>query len=88
MRDSLGHETDEPLVYAMEVYEDHPPVLDVLEPGTDSMLPRNFKVDLGFTAADDYGVNRAAVYFRKSGHEKYPAPEFPSAPTRANASSS
>ena len=80
MTDSLGHETDEPLIYSIDVYEDHPPVLDVLEPGTDSMLPRNLKVNLGFTAADDYGVNRAAVYYRKSGHKKFSGTRIPLGP--------
>jgi hypothetical protein len=71
LRDSLGHETEDPLVYTVDVFEDHAPVLDVLQPGDDALLPRNLLVDLGFTAADDYGVREAAVFHRKGGEEKF-----------------
>lgn len=71
LRDTLGHETEDPVVYSIDVFEDHPPVLDVLEPGDDSLLPRNLLVNLGFTAADDYGVQEAAVFQRKGGDEEF-----------------
>jgi hypothetical protein len=71
LRDSLGHETEDPLVYTVDVFEDHAPVIDVLQPGDNALLPRNLLVDLGFTAADDYGVREAAVLHRKGGEEKF-----------------
>ncbi|UCG50525.1 MAG: DUF4175 family protein [Candidatus Latescibacterota bacterium] len=77
LRDSLGHETDDPLVYTVEVFEDRPPVLDVLEPGNDATLPRNLRVNVGFVAADDYGVQKAAVFFRRGGDEKYQGATIP-----------
>ena len=80
LRDSLGHETEDPLVYTVDVFEDHPPVLDVLEPGDDALLPRNLLVDLGFTAADDYGVREAAVHHKKGGEEKFEKTPIPLGP--------
>jgi hypothetical protein len=77
LRDSLGHETEDPLVYTVDVFEDRAPVLDVLQPGDDAMLPRNLRVDLGFTAADDYGVREAAVFHRKGGEEKFEKTPIP-----------
>jgi hypothetical protein len=71
LRDSLGHQTDDPLRYTVEVFEDNPPLLDVLAPGNDATLPRSSRVDVGFMAADDYGVKEAAIYFRKGGFETY-----------------
>jgi len=77
LRDTRGHETEDPVVYSIDVFEDHPPVLDVLEPGGDSLLPRNLLVSLGFTAADDYGVQEAAVFHRKGGEEEHEEAEIP-----------
>jgi hypothetical protein len=80
LRDSLGHETDDPLLYTVEVFEDNPPLLDVLEPGNDATMPRSLRVDVGFMAADDYGVNEAAIYFRKGGFETYEKGPIPLGP--------
>ncbi|MEJ2720895.1 MAG: DUF4175 family protein [bacterium] len=77
LRDSLGHETDDPLLYTVEVFEDNPPLLDVLEPGEDAKLPRNSRVKVGFMAADDYGVTEAAIHFRKGGFETYQKGSIP-----------
>ena len=70
LEDSLGHTTDEPLVYTIEVYKDHPPSLDVLEPGADATLPRTQRVRVAFVSADDYGVQRASIFRRLSGDEE------------------
>jgi hypothetical protein len=77
LRDSLGHETEDPVAYSIDVFEDHPPVLDVIEPGDDALLPRSLAVELGFTAADDYGVRDAAVYHRKGGDDAWEKTEIP-----------
>lgn len=71
LEDDVGNRTDEPLVYSVEVYQDNPPVLDVLRPGADATLPRNLAVDLGFIASDDYGIARADVFYRKNGEEQF-----------------
>jgi hypothetical protein len=71
LEDDAGHTTDEPLVYSVEVYQDNPPVLDVLEPGSEATLPRNLAVNLGFVASDDYGVAGASVFYRKNGEEQF-----------------
>ena len=77
LRDSLGNETEDPLDYTIDVFEDHAPVVDVLQPGDDALLPRNLRVDLGFTAADDYGVREAAVFHRKGGEDKFEKTPIP-----------
>jgi len=77
LEDDLDHETDSPLVYGVEVYQDNPPVLDVLEPGGDATLPRNQRIDVDFIASDDYGVRKAAIYFRKSGEERFRGKSIP-----------
>ena len=71
LQDDLDHKTDEPLVYGIEVYQDNRPVLDVLKPGTDATLPRNLRVDVGFIASDDYGIEKADIFYRKGGEERY-----------------
>jgi hypothetical protein len=80
LRDSLGNETEDPLVYTIDVFEDNPPVLDVLRPGDDALLPRNLIVDLGFTATDDYGVREAAVFHKKGGEDKFEKTPIPLGP--------
>ncbi len=77
LKDTLGHETEDPVVYTVDAFEDRPPVLDVLEPGGDSLLPRNLLVALGFTAADDYGIQKAAVFHRKGSDEEYEKTDIP-----------
>lgn len=77
LEDNLGHKTDDPLVYGVEVYKDNPPVLDVLKPGEDAALPRNMMVEVGFIASDDYGLSRADIFYRKSGEEKFRRSRIP-----------
>jgi hypothetical protein len=71
LEDTVGYKTDDPLVYTIEVYQDHAPALDVLEPGGDTVLPRSHLLPLGFIASDDYGVRRASIHFRKSGEQEF-----------------
>ena len=71
LEDALSHMTDEPLVYSVEVYQDNPPVLDVIEPGGDATLPRTMRIDVAFAASDDYGVSQADIYSRKAGDESF-----------------
>jgi len=77
LEDQLAHKTEEPLVYSVEVYQDNPPVLDVLEPGGDASLPRNMRIDVAFAASDDYGVSRAGIYARKAGDERFTRTNVP-----------
>jgi hypothetical protein len=71
LEDTLLHRTDDPLVHTIEVFDDHIPSIDVLEPAEDPELPRNYQVDLSFIAADDYGLQSAAVIYRKGNIEDY-----------------
>jgi hypothetical protein len=77
LQDTIGNRTDDPLVYTIEVYKDHAPSLDVLEPGGDTTLPRNQRLPLGFIASDDFGVRRASVHFRKSGEQDFTSVSIP-----------
>jgi hypothetical protein len=70
LEDTLGHSSEDPVVYTIDVFEDRAPIVDVLEPGDDALLPRNLRVDLGFSAADDYGLQGAAVWHRKGGGDE------------------
>jgi len=69
LEDSLGFATRDPLAYTIEVFQDRAPTVDVLQPGEDTAMPRNQQIDIGFVAADDYGVSRASLYYRKTGDE-------------------
>ncbi|HET6348802.1 MAG TPA: DUF4175 family protein [Candidatus Krumholzibacteria bacterium] len=71
LEDSLGFATRDPLAYTIEVFQDHPPNVDVLEPGKDTEMPRTQEIDLGFVAADDYGVSRASLHYRKNGEGNF-----------------
>jgi hypothetical protein len=71
LEDEAQHKTDEPLAYSIEVYRDNPPVLDVLEPGSDATLPRSLVIDVGFIASDDYGIAKSSVFYRKNGEERF-----------------
>ena len=67
LEDSLGFATRDPLAYTIEVFQDHAPNVELLEPGEDTEMPRSQEIDLGFVAADDYGVARASLLYRKNG---------------------
>jgi Domain of unknown function (DUF4175) len=71
LQDSLGFSTRDPLAYTVEVFPDHPPTVEVIEPGTDTTMPRTQLLDIGFVAADDYGVAHATLYYRKTGDDGY-----------------
>jgi len=71
LEDSLGFSTRDPLTYTIEVFQDHPPTVDVLEPGEDTDMPRTQQVDIGFVSADDYGVTRATLYHRRTGENDF-----------------
>jgi hypothetical protein len=77
LEDSLGFATRSPLAYTVEVFQDHPPTVDVLEPGKDTDMPRTQQVDLGFIAADDYGVSRASLHYRKNAEGDFIAKPIP-----------
>ncbi|MDH3199165.1 MAG: DUF4175 domain-containing protein, partial [Candidatus Krumholzibacteria bacterium] len=77
LEDTMGFDTGDPLVYAIEVFQDHAPSIDVITPGADAMLPRNRKLDVGFIAADDYGVRSAAILFRKTGETEFSSLSVP-----------
>jgi hypothetical protein len=77
LEDAIGHKTDDPLVYTIEVFQDHAPSLDVLEPGGDTTMPRTQRLALGFVASDDYGVQRASLHFRKSGETEFTRTNIP-----------
>jgi hypothetical protein len=82
LEDTIGYATDDPLLYTIEVYKDHSPSLDVLEPGMDSQLPRNKKLAVGFIAADDYGVRASSIYHRMSGEREFKRISIPLAAQR------
>ncbi|HXV14596.1 MAG TPA: DUF4175 family protein, partial [Candidatus Krumholzibacteria bacterium] len=71
LEDTLGFATRDPLTYTVEVFQDRPPTVDVLEPGADMPMPRAQTVDIGFVAADDYGLARASLHWRKVGDEAF-----------------
>jgi hypothetical protein len=73
LEDSLGFATRDPLAYSIEVFQDNGPSVDVIEPGEDAEMPRTQQVDLGFVAADDYGLSRASLHFRKNGEGDFAA---------------
>lgn len=77
LEDSLGFSTRSPLAYSIEVFQDHAPSVDVLEPGKDTDMPRTQEIDLGFVAADDYGVARASLHYRKNGEGDFIAKGVP-----------
>jgi hypothetical protein len=82
LEDSLGFATRDPLTYTVEVFQDRPPTVDVLEPGADVPMPRGQIVDLGFVAADDYGLARASLQWRKVGDESFKGQNLPLADQR------
>jgi hypothetical protein len=67
LEDSLGFATRDPLAYTIEVFQDHAPNVELLEPGEDAEMPRTQEIDLGFVAADDYGIARASLHYRRNG---------------------
>jgi hypothetical protein len=67
LEDSLGFATRDPLAYTIEVFQDNAPNVELLEPGEDTEMPRSQEIDLGFVAADDYGLARASLHYRKTG---------------------
>jgi hypothetical protein len=73
LEDTLGFWTRDPLAYTVEVFQDRAPSVDVLEPGTDVPMPRTQTLDIGFVAADDYGLARASLHWRKTGDESFRA---------------
>jgi hypothetical protein len=77
LEDSLGFAAKNPLAYSIEVFQDHPPTVDVLEPGKDTDMPRTQEMDLGFVAADDYGVSRASLHYRKNAEGDFIAKPVP-----------
>lgn len=77
LEDTLHHRTDDPLVHTIEVFDDHIPSIDVLVPAEDPELPRNRRVELSFIAADDYGLDGAAVVYRKGNVEDYSRTSIP-----------
>ncbi|HKW14632.1 MAG TPA: DUF4175 family protein [Candidatus Krumholzibacteria bacterium] len=77
LEDSLGFAAKNPLAYSIEVFQDHPPTVDVLEPGKDTDMPRTQEIDLGFVAADDYGVARASLHYRKNAEGDFQSKPVP-----------
>jgi len=77
LEDSSGYKNDDPLIYSSEVFKDHPPSIDVMRPGADSQLPGGRRVEIGFAAADDYGVSKAAIFYRRGSKGKFQTKPIP-----------
>ncbi|MCA9751539.1 MAG: hypothetical protein KC591_05065 [Gemmatimonadetes bacterium] len=70
--DELGLTNPNPLEYGIRVLSDEAPFVRLLEPGEDRDLPESMRIDLRYSAVDDYGVGRVTLVYeldRRPGEE-------------------
>ena len=69
--DRKGVENRDPIRYAIQVSEDQPPIITLVEPGRDIDLPESLKVLLKAEATDDFSVEEITLIHRvNDGPEK------------------
>ena len=62
--DRKGATNRDPIRYAIQVRQDHKPVVAITDPGRDSDLPESLKVLLKAEASDDFSVEEIALVYR------------------------
>lgn len=75
LKDSESRTTKTPL-YTIDAIKDQPPVIDVIEPGGDAVLPPEEGLLLRARAADDFGISDVHVTYAVSGGTRRSIPLF------------
>lgn len=63
--DSLGHTNADPITYQLSAVLDRPPYVEVRVPGGDADIPKSLQVPLVVYAADDFGISRLTLVYRR-----------------------
>lgn len=72
VRDSLGLANEGIIPYPVRALEDRDPVVEIIAPDDEALLPRSLAIPLLYRAADDYGMTGIKLrYAREGSEEKY-----------------
>ncbi len=65
IEDSLGNRNTDPVTYQISAIEDRPPYVELRAPEPDATLPKSAQVELLIQAADDFGISRMTLIFKR-----------------------
>ncbi|UCF04373.1 MAG: hypothetical protein JSV33_10540 [bacterium] len=68
--DSLGLSNDGAVRYPIAALEDRVPIVEVLAPEDEALLPRSLETAILFRASDDYGISRMRLRYMREGKEE------------------
>lgn len=71
LTDQDGLEGDALTVYRFSAIADDPPTVQITQPGEDRVLDRSFRVGIAGVAADDVGLARLDLLYRREGDEEW-----------------
>lgn len=71
LTDQDGLEGDALTVYRFSAIADDPPTVQITEPGEDRVLDRSFRVGVAGVAADDVGLARVDLLYRREGDQEW-----------------
>lgn len=63
--DSLGHTNADAITYQLSAVLDRAPYVEVRVPGGDADIPKSMQVPLTIYAADDFGISRLTLVYRR-----------------------
>ena len=69
-----GVRNADPIQYRIAPLDDHPPVVELLAPGTDVSLDEELRQPIGARISDDFGFSRLLLHYRL-GESRYRTPE-------------
>lgn len=68
--DEEGAENADPVLYRVVPLEDEKPFVRIDRPAEDIVLGEGMKIDLGFSALDDFGVTKVLLVYRKGEEDE------------------
>ena len=64
LRDTSGYKNRNPIVYQLALLKDYPPLVDIVQPGSDVELPLDAQLPLAVEARDDFGVSAVKLRYQ------------------------
>ena len=64
LRDTSGYKNRNPIVYQLALLKDYPPLVEVVQPGSDVELPLDAQLPLTIEARDDFGIGAVKLRYQ------------------------
>ncbi|RLD16342.1 hypothetical protein DRI50_02095 [candidate division KSB1 bacterium] len=64
LRDTANWQNRNPIIYQLAILKDYPPLIEIVQPGSDVELPLDARLPLSMEARDDFGINSLKLRYQ------------------------